>query len=467
MNSGKVCLLVLLTAGLACGQESAGPEPRVLVLHPRREPVPALKYPLLPDVTDLHPGNAALYYHRAMLIRAELHSSQAEQQKLVNWLETPVNELPREEMHTALRRYRNLLHEVDLGARSADMDWGLLFRPEGVDLLLPEVQAMRSLITIVALQARLEIAEGRFADAVHALQTGFAMSRHVGQAARTLVETLVADALANVMEQQVEAFIQVEGAPNLYWSLTQVPRPFVPLRPGLEGDKLWFWNTFPQLRRLEHETLSVAEVNRIADASLRGFAALEDRSENAAGVRLEILALTIKAYPRAKEWLRSQGKTPAQIQAMPALQAVLRYSLFQYHRLQDDLYKWAYLPYWQAEPGLEKVQRELKQAKATLSEGIPFATLLLPAIQRVVAAPARFQQRIAVLRIVEAIRMYAAAHDGQFPAAFDDIHSEPLPLDPLTNKPFRYERKGERALLTASVPPIGPQLVRYELRMAR
>ena len=41
------------------------------------------------------------------------------------------------------------------------------------------------------------------------------------------------------------------------------------------------------------------------------------------------------------------------------------------------------------------------------------------------------------MRYVEALRIYAAAHDGKPPAKPADI-SLPLPLDPVTGKPFDY-----------------------------
>jgi glutathione S-transferase len=62
----------------------------------------------------------------------------------------------------------------------------------------------------------------------------------------------------------------------------------------------------------------------------------------------------------------------------------------------------------------------------------------LPALQKVRRAQGRLEQRIALLRHVEAIRMYAAAHEGKVPPKLSDV-DVPLPLDPFTGKPFRYE----------------------------
>ena len=45
--------------------------------------------------------------------------------------------------------------------------------------------------------------------------------------------------------------------------------------------------------------------------------------------------------------------------------------------------------------------------------------------------------------------MYAAAHDGKLPATLDDIEEVPIPLNPMTGKPFPYHLEGKTAVLDA------------------
>src|SRR5262249_38003841 len=73
---------------------------------------------------------------------------------------------------------------------------------------------------------------------------------------------------------------------------------------------------------------------------------------------------------------------------------------------------------------------------------------LVPAVDKVRQAQARLEQRIALLRHVEALRLYAAEHDGKLPEKLSDI-DVPLPPDPFTGKPFVYKREGETAHLRA------------------
>ena len=61
----------------------------------------------------------------------------------------------------------------------------------------------------------------------------------------------------------------------------------------------------------------------------------------------------------------------------------------------------------------------------------------------------RFEQRVALLCNIEAIRMYAAAHDGKFPDTLD-ASGVPVPADPFTGKSFSYTRDGTIATLSTN-----------------
>ena len=83
--------------------------------------------------------------------------------------------------------------------------------------------------------------------------------------------------------------------------------------------------------------------------------------------------------------------------------------------------------------------------------------LLAPTRQKVARARTRLDQRFALLRHVEAIRLYAAAHGGKLPASLADI-DVPLPDDPFTGKPFHYAVEGKKATLRGT-PPRGMEKV--------
>ncbi|HEV3384496.1 MAG TPA: hypothetical protein VG097_06750, partial [Gemmata sp.] len=111
---------------------------------------------------------------------------------------------------------------------------------------------------------------------------------------------------------------------------------------------------------------------------------------------------------------------------------------------RDEFMKLMNLPTWQ----MEEQIKDIKLDKDTFIFGS-----LVPAIQKVLRAQARLEQRIALLRHVEAIRLYGAEHKGQLPEKLKDI-TVPLPDDPYTGKPFRYTLEGATAHLRGT-PPLG------------
>jgi hypothetical protein len=85
------------------------------------------------------------------------------------------------------------------------------------------------------------------------------------------------------------------------------------------------------------------------------------------------------------------------------------------------------------------------------------------------AALVRLEQRIAMLRAVEAIRLDAATNGGKLPASLGDL-SVPVPADPVSGKPFAYKLDGMTAVLEGKPTPIhggGTTKYVYEVRLRK
>lgn len=85
--------------------------------------------------------------------------------------------------------------------------------------------------------------------------------------------------------------------------------------------------------------------------------------------------------------------------------------------------------------------------------------------QRVTLLTNRLERHIAALKCIEALRLYAGAHDGKFPEKLSDITEVKIPEDPVTKKPFTYTRTGSEAVLEALATENseGRDAVRYEI----
>jgi hypothetical protein len=453
MRRGLTCLtFLLIVAAAAPGQTPSQVEPTKLTISPAAAPSPTLKYVLLPELSDQTPGNAALEYYRTFA--PDWGWGNIRQPKtwesITQALQVPFKDFPRNEM-AWIEKLRMLQH-VDLAARREYVDWGMgeRLRQEGYGLLLPDVQSLRNIATLLAVRARLEIAQGRYDKAVHTLQTGLALARHTGDAV-TLIQELVGIAIAQVMFNQLEELIQQPDAPNFYWALTALPRPFFDLHKALQGEKIGLYAAIAELRTLETTRLTEEQQQRLLPAFGGGLEAMVFGGAPKWSNRLIGTLLVLRAYPEAKQALIAQGRKPEEVEALPTLQVVLIHSWRQYQRLQDDEFKCVGLPYWEARPLLIQTEERIVQARRRL-EGMPFLDFL-SATQRVFAAAVRIDRRIAALRCIEAIRIYAAAHDGQLPPTLDAIKEVPVPIDPMTGKAFTYHAAGARATLIAPPPP--------------
>ncbi len=467
MTRRITCLTFLLAAAPALGQEPG--EPVKLTLRPAAAPTPALKYVLLPELGDMRPGNAALHYQRAHTFEWWTHLRRSPQYaNLDEWLDRPLREV-----RDKLPFGPNLpaLRELDLGARRETCDWEMTerVREEGYGLLVPDVQAFRESALLLAWRGRLEIGDGNHTAAVHTLQTGLRFGRHVAEGP-TLIHALVGRTMCMNMLGRVEELMQAPGAPNLYWALTDLPRPLIDLRKPLQGEKLALEAELPELKTIETEPLTPQAQARLLKRLiyLQAITGEEQRGGQAGPVGL--LPLALKAYPAAKRALVARGRKADEVAALPVLQVLLLDAWWEYRRLRDDVLKWANLPFRQAREGWRKADEKVR-AVTRESPGAALLLQFLPTIERVHESVADLDRRVAALRCVEAVRLHAAAHGGKLPAKLSDITEVPVPDDPATGKSFLYEVHGDR--VTLRDPPLAngqPALrtpLHYELTFKR
>jgi hypothetical protein len=449
---------------------------RALTLTPRSVPVPALAYRLLPLASELKEGNAVPIYLRLA------HEQNDENQRLrrekpAEWNQLPLDQLPVQEVRNFLKSGREkggvrgpvteyVMKQLDLGARRKNADWNYtLDAGDPIAILLPDAQMMRIYGGLLVLKARMQIAEGDYAAAAYTLQTGFAFSRHIVEGP-FLVNGLVGMAIAGLLEEVLFDWVSRPEAPNLYWSLTALPRPLINLRHEFEIEYRMMEMQFPDMADLKRER-APAEW----DAALKRVRTEFDRiwgndRESDRRPRVPMTVPTDPAaqspeLPAAKKYLVEQMRLPAdKVDAMPPSQVLLLCIEGINNDLRDDLFKAAYLPTPQAIPVVEAAQKRLLSTPNT--ETTRLSLLLLPAIPKVIVAATRTDRKIAALRAIEALRIYAANHQGQLPDKLADITDVPVPNDPSTGKPFEYERDKNTATLIA--PPFYPPIPKLGLR---
>jgi hypothetical protein len=428
---------------------AASPQDTVIRLsvQPMAAPRPALRYQLLPELAELNPGNPVPAYLKCFTEQPHFFLDKQAADDREKYGNLPLADLPA----ASLRSYGGAaLRQADWAARLDAPDWQILLklRVDGLGTLLPEIQQLRVLAAALKVRFRAEVAQCRFDDAVRTAKTMFAMARHLSKHP-TLVGNLVGVALAHVAVGPLEEMLEQPGCPNLYWALTSLPQPLVGMRQGIQGEVVALNTEFSRMGITAAQPMSQEQLDKLVQhfgrllSGLAGKASARDYLD----ARIKDEAVVRAARQRLVE----SGLRQELVNRFPPGQVILLDEKLTYDIRRDELLKLMALPHWE----IEARAREAKspQPRALFDD-------LLGAADKVARAQARLEQRIALLRHVEAFRLYAAAHDGKLPARLSDV-DVPLPVDPFTGKPFAYKVEGRTALVEGAPSPFAK--TRYEV----
>ena len=326
----SVCFAILfLTSAAADGRTIE------LTLHPAKVAEPPQKYQLLPIADKQIDADAVPLYEKAI----QSIPKDVKIKQIQEWLRLPAEQLPQQQAEAAVQKCMESLRLVARAARCKECNWPE-WKPGAT---LPDSSGYRNLQYIIRLWARLEMARGGYDGALLAIQTGFGMARHLGQAPVSMqVQTAIA--IGEVMCREVDQFIQCKDSPNLYPALANLPRPLVSMEKAIEKD-------------------------------------LEN--------------------------------------------------------LKDHNFL---------------VRRQSKK-------------ILDPAHERMRMIERRANTHLNALQSLEAIRHYAATHNGQLPEKLSDISQMEMPMDLLGDKPFEYRRTVTGAILKSAIPQNGNErdAIQYEI----
>lgn len=450
-------------ASLASAEEPPSPTETVvkLTVHPMAAPLPCLKYQLVPELYEMNPGNPIQAYMKCFAEQYMFFHNKESINQRETWLTAPLHELPLAQMENY---GGSALRQADYAARLETPDWQLLLqlRAQGYRLLLPDIQQLRELASALKVRLRSEIAAHRYPDAIRTLKTLIALARHLGDHP-TSIGNLVGIAIAFLSISPIDEMIQEPGCPNLYWALTVLPSPLVSTRTGMQGDRTLQALDFVGLD--ENAPMTTEQLKRVTDH----FSSMIKEFNLNGPKPIETFEKWLLArvgdesrIQAARKKLVASGMEPNMLARFPSLQILLLGEKLAFETRRDDEMRAAMLPHWQAESILQRNQEPTSQ------EANLFDWMLMQR-QKVRLAQIRLEQRIALLRCVEAIRLHAAAHQGALPRQLEDA-GVPIPVDPITGKPFPYEVMGRTAIVRGT-PPTGREReaafnVRYEVTIA-
>lgn len=492
------CFASTATADVAYKTEKIGDddiEVARMTVTPAAEPVPALRYRLIARDIDLKAGNAAPFYYRALLesthVMKSIREKFDEEKELSNWYapggDMAIADLPLAKVRVANDMFNSVVTNYLVEATSRrNCDWQLNIEDvtgaEIISYLLPEFQGSREFSRMLALRTRLAIAEHRYDDAIEALRQNYRVGHDVATVP-LLVCGLVGLAIDGITNGTVAELVASPNAPNLYWALTELPQPHIELRPSARFELDLGHRMFPFINHAESTERAPEEWNRLYSQSMRDFAMLSggwsirgvkgESNDPMEEARVGFIAtgLALGGYSHAKAWLINHGMAREQLEKMAVGQVMAIYSERIYQRFADEFEKCWYVPFADMAKFSEHIEQHLIEARlfgaGENREVLPIASLLLPAMQAARGAQVRLEREIAALRVIEALRMYAAEHNRELPKSLDEITAVPVPLNPATGKPFVYRLDGKTAVL--ELPPsdgIHGANRRYEIQIA-
>ncbi len=469
MSRILLCTIVLIGLGLPVRAEPTTTSNETVIhltVDAMPSPKPALRYLLLPELKEMNPGNPIHGYLRCYSEQQNFFFDKETFKKREEYQSMPLKELPAKD----LQDYgRAALRQADWAARLDKPDWQILprLKTDGIGLLLPDVQQMRALAGTLKVRFRAEVALCRYDDAIRTAKTMFALSRHMGEHP-TLIGDLVGIAIAMIAIGPLEEMLEQPNCPNLYWALTNLPFPLISVDKGMEGERVLIRGEFSDLDEtapMSEEQLKklMAHIDRVREVAQieQKKPGDEDRSTRTwVAKRVKDPKLVGAARGRLVEY----GLPQERLAKFPAEQIIILDEWRHFEVSRDEAMKLMNLPTWQVVGELERLTKENPKLMASPSEEL-FGGLV-PALYKVRQAQGRLEQRIGLLRCVEALRLYAAAHDGKLPEKLSDV-PVPLPPDPFTGQPFRYELAGDTGHVRGS-PPRGlekspPFNIHYEV----
>jgi hypothetical protein len=458
-------------------EHEGGDEPVVyrMTVSPAPEPKPALKFRFLVPAVDQTHGNAATLFYKAMSFEGrynEIDATEAtmrdDEKNRLFW-EAPLDEFPQKQAEDITRwlaagtGYGTWLRQA---ARCDYCDWEESIREQGINTPLPQAQYSRGLANVLALRARLQIAGHHQDEAIENLRIGYVLGHDIAKGP-TVIHCLIGIAIQDhIMDPQTRTLMAAENSPNLYWALTDLSSHPIDFRDALSFEsKLWEF-TIHEMPDLHNRVFSAEEALHVAEELQKTVATGYGRPRIAEFGPSGILAMAVAQYPHAREYLLDHGYTAERIEAMPVVQTVLLAWWRQFQFVRDDSFKWLTLPDDERRANMKRSD-DAVMAASRAGQGTLF-TDLLPGLQATASAYFRSRRLVDLLRIVEALRMYAADH-GRWPERLEDITEVSIPIDPWTQKPFEYSvENGVASIQAPANPPMaGGQTsnARYELTL--
>jgi hypothetical protein len=214
-------------------------------------------------------------------------------------------------------------------------------------------------------------------------------------------------------------------------------------------------SVFPDLAHNAPAQLTATQWRAILDSMIRVNEKNPAEGSTRPAAMPSVAQLVNTLSSQAKQALSSEGTPAASLNVMAPEQLVGLYLYRQYQTNSNEAWRAWELPVWQSAAILP--DNPGRQYPPHPHPDNPFM-IMIPSLRRARFQMARLDQQIQISRLIEALRDYAARHDGHAPASLDDVKDLPMPIDPFTNQRFPYRVEGATAIIEPPALTFVPQI---------
>ena len=332
--------MAVLALPCRADQTSATPETLIrLNVSPAPAPKPALRYQLLPELKEMNPGNPIQNYMKCFMEQQRFFFDKEAFERREKLLAMPLKELPAQE----LQDYGGFaLCQADRAARLDNPDWQILLKlkADGIGLLHPRRAADSGPWPPPSRCGSGPRSPWAASTTRSAPPRRCSPCRATWASTRRSSATWWASRSRTMAIGPLEEMLEQPGCPNLYWALTNLPNPLVPLDKG-DGKasgcaSVWVFRDLDDKR--PDERGPDQEVHRVTWTSCSEMGSTSQQGE---GVRAWLDARTKDeaVVGAARRRLVENGLPEERLLRFPADQVILLDEKREFEVRFDDLMK--------------------------------------------------------------------------------------------------------------------------------
>jgi tetratricopeptide (TPR) repeat protein len=217
------CIILLLNSMAVYAGSSALPW-RELNIQPLVETKTDSKIRLLPEDDELTDTNAVSLYQKAI----ESLPKDFNPQKFSDWRKLPsdLEQLPVTEIESELAKLKPTIDLLNQASRSKQCNWPVIKPEQAQQRLMDDLVKFRQFAYILDVEAKIQIAQGKYDSAIETLKTNIKMANQLGNAP-TLIQAMIGISIGAISLERIEQLIQSDKSPDLYSALQNLPQPLM------------------------------------------------------------------------------------------------------------------------------------------------------------------------------------------------------------------------------------------------